>query len=36
LTLLVDVMSGFKSFNEVSCLLQKCGTNRSDSPVRAL
>jgi hypothetical protein len=36
LALLVDVVSGFKSFNEASCLAQKCGTHRSDSPVRAL
>jgi hypothetical protein len=36
LALLMDVVSGFKSFNEAPCLAQKCGTRRSDSPVRAL
>jgi hypothetical protein len=36
LALLVDVVSGFKSFYEAPHLAQKCGTRRSDSPVRAL
>jgi hypothetical protein len=36
LTLLVDVVSGFKSFSEASHLARKCGTCWSDSPVRAL
>jgi hypothetical protein len=36
LALLTDVVSGFKSFSEASRLAQKCGTHRSDSPVRAL
>jgi hypothetical protein len=36
LALLADVVSGFKSFSEASRLAQKCGTHRSDSPVRAL
>jgi hypothetical protein len=36
LTLLTDVVSGFKSFSEAPHLAQKCGTHRSDSPVRAL
>jgi hypothetical protein len=33
LALLVD-MSGFKSFSEAPHLAQKCGTHRSDSPIR--
>jgi uncharacterized BrkB/YihY/UPF0761 family membrane protein len=36
LGLLADVVSMFKSFSEAPCLTQKCGTCRSDSPVRAL
>jgi hypothetical protein len=36
LALLVDVVSGFKSFSEAPCLAWKCGTHRSDSLVRAL
>jgi hypothetical protein len=36
LALLTDVVFRFKSFNEVACLARKCGTRRSDSPVRAL
>jgi hypothetical protein len=36
LALLADVVSGFKSFSEAPCLAHKCGTRRSDSPVRAL
>jgi hypothetical protein len=36
LSLLVDVVSGFKSFSEAQRLAWKCGTHRSDSLVRAL
>jgi hypothetical protein len=36
LALLANVVSGFKSFSEAPCLARKCGTHRSDSPVRAL
>jgi hypothetical protein len=36
LVLLADVVSGFKSFSEAPCLARKCGTRKSDSPVRAL
>jgi hypothetical protein len=36
LTLIVDVMSGFKSFSEAPHLAQKCGTRKSDSHVKAL
>jgi fucose 4-O-acetylase-like acetyltransferase len=36
LALLTDVVSGFESLSEAPCLAQKCGTHRSDSPVRAL
>jgi hypothetical protein len=36
LALLMDMVSGFKSFSEAPCLARKCGTHRSDSPVRAL
>jgi hypothetical protein len=36
LALLTDVVSRFKSFSEVPRLAQKCGTHKSDSPVRAL
>jgi hypothetical protein len=36
LALLVDVVSGFKSFSEARHLARKCGTSRSDSHVRAL
>jgi hypothetical protein len=36
LALLVDVVTGFKSFSEAPRLARKCGTHRSDSPVRAL
>jgi hypothetical protein len=35
LALLADVVSGFKSFSEAPCLAQKCGTCRSDSPIKA-
>jgi hypothetical protein len=34
--LLADVVARFKSFSEAPCLARKCGTRRSDSPVRAL
>jgi hypothetical protein len=36
LALLTDVVSEFKSFSEAPHLAQKCGTCRSDSPIRAL
>jgi hypothetical protein len=36
LALLADVVSGFKSFSEAPRLAWKCGTHKSDSPVRAL
>jgi hypothetical protein len=36
LALLADMVSGLKSFSEVPRLAWKCGTRRSDSPVRAL
>jgi hypothetical protein len=36
MALLMDVVSGFKSFSEAPRLAQKSGTRRSDSPVRAL
>jgi hypothetical protein len=36
LALLAGVVSGFKSYSEAPRLAQKCGTRRSDSPVRAL
>jgi hypothetical protein len=36
LALLTDVVSGVKSFSEAPRLAWKCGTRRSDSPVRAL
>jgi hypothetical protein len=36
LALLVDMVSGFKFFSEAPHLAQKCGTCRSDSPVRVL
>jgi hypothetical protein len=36
LALLMDVVSGFKSFSEALRLIWKCGTCKSDSPVRAL
>jgi hypothetical protein len=32
----VDVVSGFKTFSGAPHLAWKCGTHRSDSPVRAL
>jgi hypothetical protein len=33
---MTDVVPRFKSFNEGPRLAQKCGTHRSDSPIRAL
>jgi hypothetical protein len=36
LALLVDVVFGIKSFSEAPHRAQKCGTHRSDSPIRAL
>jgi hypothetical protein len=36
LALLTDVVFGFKSFSEAPRRARKCGTRRSDSPVRAL
>jgi hypothetical protein len=36
LVLLVDVVCGFKSFSGVPRLARKCGTHRSDNPMRAL
>jgi hypothetical protein len=36
LALLTDMVSGFKSFSEAPWPTQKCGTRRTDSPVRAL
>jgi hypothetical protein len=36
LALLTNMVSGFKSFSEALHLAWKCGTHRSDSPVRAL
>jgi hypothetical protein len=36
LALLMGVVSGFKLFCEAPHLAQKCGTQRSDSPIRAL
>jgi hypothetical protein len=34
--LLMDVVSGFKPFSIAPCLAWKCGTHRSDNPVRSL
>jgi hypothetical protein len=36
LVILMDVVSGCVTFSEAPCLVRKCGTRRSDSPVRAL
>jgi hypothetical protein len=36
LALLTDMLSGFKYFSEAPRLARKCGTHRSDNPVRAL
>jgi hypothetical protein len=36
LALLMDVVSGFKSFSEAPCHAQKCGTHGSDNLLRAL
>jgi hypothetical protein len=35
LAFLMDVVFGFKSFNEALRLAQMCGSHRSDSPIRA-
>jgi hypothetical protein len=36
LVILADVVSGCTTFSEAPHLAWKCGTHRSDSPVRAL
>jgi hypothetical protein len=36
LALHADVVSRFNSISEALCLPRKCGTRRSDSPIRAL
>jgi hypothetical protein len=36
MVILADVVSGCIIFNEAPCLAHKCGTGRSDSPVRDL
>jgi hypothetical protein len=36
LALLTDVVFGFKSFSEAPHIAWKCGTRRSDNPIRAL
>jgi hypothetical protein len=36
LALSADMVSGFKSFGEAPRLARKCGTHRSDNPIRAL
>jgi hypothetical protein len=36
LALLMNMVSGFKSFSEAPRLTQKCGTHRSDSLVRVV
>jgi hypothetical protein len=36
LALLTDVVSGFKSFSQAPRVAWKCGTRRSDNPIRAL
>jgi hypothetical protein len=36
LALLADVVSRFKSFSEAPRLAWKCGTRRSNDPIRAL
>jgi hypothetical protein len=36
LALVANTVSEFKSFSEAPCLARKCGTRRSDSPIRAL
>jgi hypothetical protein len=36
LSLLTDMVSGFQSFSGAPRLTRKCGTRRSDSPIRAL
>jgi hypothetical protein len=34
LALLTNMVSGFKSFSEAACLAWKCGTRRSECPIR--
>jgi hypothetical protein len=36
LVILVDMVSGCITFSESPCLARKCGTHKSDSPIRAL
>jgi hypothetical protein len=36
MVILADVVSGCISFSEAPCLAYKCGTRRSDSPVKTL
>jgi hypothetical protein len=36
LVILADMVSKCITFSEAPCLAEKCGTRRSDSPVRAL
>jgi hypothetical protein len=36
MALLMNMVSGFKSFSEAQCLARKCGIRRSDSLIRAL
>jgi hypothetical protein len=36
LALLADMVSRFKSFSEAPHLAWKCGTHKSDNPIRAL
>jgi hypothetical protein len=36
LALVTDMVSRFKTFSEAPGLAWKCGTHKSDSPVRAL
>jgi hypothetical protein len=36
LVILMDKVSWCITFHEATCLAQKCGTHRSDGPVRAL
>jgi hypothetical protein len=36
MVLLVDMVFGFNTFSEAPRLARKCGTRKSDSPVRAL
>jgi hypothetical protein len=36
LVILMDMVSRLNAFSEAPCLAQKCGTHKSDSPIRAL